>query len=199
MKIIGQPVKAAILGGAFFLLPLLAIVVLFGRGFKILVPISHKITHSLNIERLFGAATILIISILLIAVICYLSGIIVAKGFFNRWNSAIEEKLFLLFPNFQMIKYQMMDEEQEFVFRQWEAVLLEENESYKVAFITDRDPSGFLALYIPDAPSIASGELIFVKKENCRLHPISMKMAMNSLGHFGRKSGIGELLRTKKA
>ena len=186
MSISKRPIGAIIIGGVFFLLPVLGIVVLLTRGVKILVPVGNKVVDLLHIHTLFGAATITIVSLLLLLLIAYLSGWMLSKGFFRRWNNAIEEKLFLLFPNVQMLKYQMMDDTAAFLDKKWDAILLEENGAFTIAFITDQSYGSVLSLYIPDAPRIDAGEVRYVKHTECKYHPISMKLAMRALGHFGR-------------
>ncbi|WP_417608382.1 hypothetical protein [Owenweeksia hongkongensis] len=192
MSISKKPVGAIIIGGIFFLLPVLAILVLVTRGIKILLPVGNKLVNALNIHSLFGAATITVVSLVLLLIIAYLSGLLLSKGFFRRWNNAIEEKLFLLFPNVQMLKYQMMDDTAAFLDKKWDAILLEEDGSFTIAFITDESYGSVLSLYIPDAPRIDAGEVRYVKHSACTFHPISMKMAMKALSHFGRNQALTE-------
>ena len=192
MSLTKKPIGAIIIGGVFFLLPVLAILVLITRGIKILLPVGHKLVEILNIHSLFGAATISIISVVLLLIIAYISGLLLSKGFFRRWNNAIEEKLFLLFPNLQMLKYQMMDDTAAFLDKKWDAVLLEENGGYTIAFVTDESYGSVLSLFIPDAPRIDAGEVRYIKHSECTFHPISMKMAMKALSHFGRNQALTE-------
>lgn len=192
MSLSKKPIGAIIIGGIFFLLPVLAILVLLTRGIKILVPVGYKLVDILNIHSLFGAATISIISLVLLLIVAYISGLLLSKGFFRRWNNAIEEKLFLLFPNLQMLKYQMMDDTAAFLDKKWDAVLLEENGTYTIAFVTDESYGSVLSLFIPDAPRIDAGEVRYMKHSACTFHPISMKMAMKALSHFGRNQALTE-------
>lgn len=194
MSISKRPIGAIIIGGVFFLLPVLGIIILLTRGVKILVPVGNKVVDLLNIHTLFGAATITIISILLLLIIAYVSGWMLSKGFFRRWNNAIEEKLFILFPNLQMLKYQMMDDTAAFLDKKWDAILLAEDGGYTIAFITDQSYGEVLSLYIPDAPRIDAGQVKYIKHSECEFHPISMQMAMKALGQFGRNQSITEEL-----
>ncbi len=192
MSISKKPIGAIIIGGIFFILPILAIVVLITRGVKLLIPVGNQLVDLLHIHTLFGAATISIVSILLLIIIAYLSGLLLTKGFFRRWNNAIEEKLFLLFPNVQMLKYQMMDDTAALLDKKWDAILLEEDGSFTIAFITDESYGSVLSLYIPDAPRIDAGQVRYIKHSECTFHPISMKMAMKALSHFGRNQALTE-------
>ncbi len=186
MAVKGKPIRSIMLGGIFFLLPLLAAIVLFGRGIKLLLPLAHQLVDSLGIATLFGAATVLVVCVLLLLIVCYLSGLLLTRGLFSRWNSSVEEKLFLLFPGFQMLKYQLLDDDNVFIPASWKAVLLEDDKSWRIAFITNRHGE-IISLYIPDAPRIDAGELRYTHERDCNYLPVTMKDAMRALINFGHE------------
>lgn len=200
MWLFKRPIWAIILGGVFFLLPLLAIIVLVTRGVKLVLPLGHGIAQFFSIETLFGAATIGILSVIILLLIAYISGLLVSRGFLRTWSSSVEEKLFLMFPNFQMIKYQLIKDADKFIDRHWDAVLLEQDGSFKIAFLTDtKDPDDeIVTFFIPDAPRIDAGEVCYMLKTECTYHSIPMKTAMDALSHFGRHKSIVNLVKQIK-
>lgn len=201
MWLFKRPIWAIILGGVFFLLPLLAIIILVTRGVRLVVPLGQSLVEFFKIETLFGAATIGVFSVFILLLICYVSGLLVSRGFLRTWSSSVEEKLFLMFPNFQMVKYQLIKDADKFIDRHWDAVLLEQEGSFKIAFITDTKApdEDIVTFFIPDAPRIDAGEVCYMAKNECSYHPIPMKTAMNALSHFGREKNVIELIKKIKA
>jgi hypothetical protein len=51
----------------------------------------------------------------------------------------------------------------------WQAILLQENTYYRVAFITDQSIPDFLCIFLPDAPRIDAGEVRYVRKDECKI------------------------------
>lgn len=202
MRLFKKPFWAIVVGGIFFLLPALAVLVLLTRGIRLVRPLGVKLARVLHIESIFGAASVFLLTLVILLLIAYLSGLLVSRGFLKQWGASVEEKLFLLFPNFQVLKYQMLDDSQKVINTTWEAVLLEENGAFNLAFITDESNPDVLAFFIPDAPRPDAGEIRYMLRKDCTYHNIPMKAAMKALTHFGKEpeivSRIADIYRTKQ-
>lgn len=198
MSLISKPSRAILIGGALFAFPLLLLIVLINKAIQLLLPFARKLVDVLGIHSLFGAATITITCVVVIVLICFISGILLEKGFLRSWSVTVEEKLFLFFPGFQVIKFELMAENKPEK-HHWQPILLQENSSYRVAFITDQQISGFFCVYLPDAPKIDAGEVLYIRKEDCHYVPITMRQAIRSLHRFGRGFPIDQALTPDKA
>ncbi|MEK6479157.1 hypothetical protein WJR50_16545 [Catalinimonas sp. 4WD22] len=198
MSLIKQPPRAFILGGVFFILPLLVFIVLATKAIHLLLPLGSKMVDSLGLHSVFGAATVSIFCIFILLLLCYLSGFLIEKGFIKQWSITVEEKLFLFFPSFQMLKYRIIGDQPKKLEQQWEAVLLKDNQFYRLAFITDKNVPGFLSLFLPDAPKMDAGEIRYVRQEECEYYPIPMQEAMYALNRFGRGLPLKNFLNDKE-
>ncbi|ETN94199.1 Uncharacterized membrane protein [Zhouia amylolytica] len=186
MSVYKRPSRALILGGLFFVIPLIIFIFLINNAIHLLLPIGRKLIDLLNIHTIFGAATLTIVSVLLLLGLCYISGLLLEMGVVHQWSQKMEERLFTIFPSLQMLKYRLLDEEQDLTKDHWKAILLKEDQSYILAFITNETENGFLSLYIPDAPKMDAGEIRYLNKENCEFISIPMQNAMKALNTFGR-------------
>ncbi|WP_417443615.1 hypothetical protein [Joostella sp.] len=186
MKIFNKSTNAVILGGIFFLIPLLIFIVLITHAIQLATPLGRKLVDVFHIHSVFGAATVTIFTIVILILVCYISGYLVQKGLVNDWGQKVEDKLFLLFPSLQMLKYRMLgDKPAKEDDDNWKSILLKEDQFYRIAFITNFK-NGFYSVYVPDAPRMDAGEVRFIEKTDIDFIPISMKDAMNSLNSFGR-------------
>ena len=194
MSILKSSTRSLVIGGLFFMIPLLVIIVAGGKIFQILLPIGRWISETLALHTVFGKASVLIVCIALILLICILSGYLIQKGFVHKWSNSVEEKLFIHFPSLQMWKYRVIGEQENVINEFWQAILLEEDNGFNIAFITE-ESEDFLTLYIPDAPKADAGQIRFVPKSKVKYLSISMQQAMSSLYSFGKGMRIEQKLK----
>ena len=194
MSILKSSTRSLVIGGIFFVLPILIIVILGGKIIKLALPIGHWLSNTLGLHSVFGKASVLIACLLVILIICLISGYLIQKGLMHKWNNRVEEKLFIHFPSLQMFKYRFLAEEDNSMYDFWQAILLKDENSYIIAFITETTEE-FLTLYIPDAPRLDAGEVRYVPKKSIEYHSITMKKAMGSLYAFGKGMNIEKKLK----
>jgi len=195
MSLLSRPTKSIIIGGLFFIIPLLLLVVLVKHAFAILKPIVRKIVDTFEIHSVFGAATLTVFTILILVFLCYLSGLLLKKGLISDWGEKMDDTLFLLFPSLQMLKYKIAGESSnEVKGSHWKPILLNEDPHYTIAFITKEHENGFLSIYIPDAPKMDAGEIRLVHKSKCEHKAISMKAAMQAISSFGKQGELSKVL-----
>lgn len=181
--------KIIIIGGLFFLIPFLALVIIAFKGFKMFLPVGSLVVDGLHIHSIFGAATLGIVTILVIVLLSYLFGLFIMNGFMKRYNDSIEEKLFIFFPNFQMIKYQLLGNGKNPMKESWKAIVVEDEGKWCIGFITGETDT-HLSIFLPDAPRISSGQVFYKRKDEARFTEVPMSVAMSSLSKFGK----GELM-----
>ncbi|MBD0830638.1 DUF502 domain-containing protein [Aestuariibaculum sediminum] len=188
------PSRSLIIGGLFFLTPVLFIILLLTKAIALLTPLAIKITKAFGLHSVFGGTAVLIVCFLLIIAICVASGYFIQKGVFKKWSTSIEEKLFVHFPSIQILKYRMIGDQELVINEFWDAIILEEEKDrYNIAFITHTSEK-FITLFIPDAPRLDAGEVRYVPKESVKYYPITMKQAMSGLYCFGKGIDIAEVI-----
>ena len=194
MSILKKSTKSLIVGGVFLILPLVLIIMLGGKAVQILLPVGRMIVDYFHLTTVLGATAVTVVCIVLILLLCYAGGLLLAKGFGLKWSRSMEEKMFLLSPGLQMLKYRVLGDYPNPLYDQWEAVLLKVDIAYRIAFITGRLDDGYLSLYLPDAPRMDAGEIQYVKESEAEYHPISMKQAMDAINSFGAHMSPGDVL-----
>jgi len=200
MSFFSRSTKAVIIGGLFLIIPLLVLIILIKHALELLVPPVRKMVDYFNIHSIFGTATVTILAVLCIVLLCFLSGVLLRRGIINDWGEKMEEQLFFMFPSLQMLKYKMISDEDALSVTKkgWQSILLKEDEHYVIAFITNEDEKGFLSLYIPDAPKMDAGEIRLIKKIDCEFREISMKSAMQAISSFGKRGNLSAAVLESK-
>lgn len=184
-------------GGLLFILPLVILILLVIKAIHLIRPLVHSLVEALGIHTIFGTATITIFSIILIILLCFLSGALIHMGLLKKWNSTFEETLYLLFPPLQRLKFRFFSEEQDSE-SSWYSILLKREGCFKIAFITHKSENGFLSIFIPDAPDISTGEVILIPESDCIYHHIPRMEAMKMLQKFGKGLSVKEYQEIEK-
>ncbi|WP_228850389.1 DUF502 domain-containing protein [Aegicerativicinus sediminis] len=183
--------RPLVIGGLFFLIPILLFIFLIRHTLAILKPMVSKFLVFLDIQTVIGAYTVTILTVFVLILIAYISGVLIKKGIIHNWNNDIENQLFMLFPSLQMMKYKYLKEEDQLGNNNyWKAILLKEDTYYVIAFITHKDETGNISVLIPDAPRMGGGEIRYYKDSECIYIPISMQAAMRALNSFGNKGDL---------
>ncbi|QCK14205.1 DUF502 domain-containing protein [Mangrovivirga cuniculi] len=187
MKIVKKTTRKVLLGGVLFLIPLTVIIIILGKTVGLITPLAKWFTSITGIDSMFGAAIAATISlILVIFIISYVAGYLIKIGLLKSWGSGTESFLLRVFPFLQIIKFRFISED-DTIKEPWQAILLREDNFYRIAFITDDSDQNYYSVFVPDAPRMDAGELRFFKKKGFELHPISMKNALDGLSTYGKK------------
>lgn len=192
MSIFGKPTKSVILGGLFLIIPLIVMIIIGKHAIIILAPLGKHLGHRLGVSSLFGKATITIISLVLLFVFCYLAGLLLRVGLVSKLGDRMEEKIFLFFPQLQIIKYRLSGETA--LKSVWTPILLKDEQFYVLVFVTSSLDEEVISIYIPESPKLDSGEIRYVRKEDCEYQVITMKQAMDAVVSFGKKGNIQQIV-----
>ncbi|WP_159021545.1 hypothetical protein [Formosa sp. L2A11] len=65
--------RYVITGTLFVVLPILILLILFGKALTILMPLGHALTHRFNLTSVLGPGAVLLVSSLIIFIISFLS------------------------------------------------------------------------------------------------------------------------------
>jgi uncharacterized membrane protein len=194
MSVFGKPTKSVLLGGLFLIIPIVILIIIGKHAFEILMPLGRHLGHRFGVSSIFGKATISIICFVLLLMFCYLAGLLLRVGLVSKWGDKVEEKIFLFFPQLQILKYRMDGGNS--IKSVWTPILLKDEQFYILVFVTSSMDEEVISIYIPESPKLDSGEIRFVRKDAIEYQVISMKQAMDAVISFGKKGNIQSYLST---
>jgi uncharacterized membrane protein len=194
MAVFNKSTRSLIVGGLFFSIPLIMVLILWKHFAGVIRPIAEKISDLFQLRSIFGPASILIVCIIFFLILCYLGGLLIEKGIIKKWSAKFEKKLFVFFPSLQIVKFRLMDDDQNAINEFWPAIIFKEDIYYKIGFITEQKDV-FTAVYIPDAPKLDAGEVRYMVNKNFEYYPITMKQAMSAIYDFGEGLDIASIIQ----
>jgi uncharacterized membrane protein len=196
MKAIISFIKMTITGGVLFLIPMVLIVVLVGKAFRILQPMFQRLIALLNIETFVGVTLLTIIVAVFLCLLCFTAGLLIRLDKVKRLGKAVEEVILKFLPGFEYLKSLAGDQVSDSLRSKWKPVLLEDGEGWVVAFIVEQSESGYTTVFIPESPRGDSGNSKIIPTSSLRFHDVTTMQAVNFLRHYG--AGAGTILNGKE-
>lgn len=190
-------IRTTILGGVFFLLPLVAVCTLLGKLYQFVVWATDLINPWIAAKSPGTMALILLGSLLVTLLICFLAGIAAQKAVGQFFSRKLEQQVLMLFPRYAIIKEQLAGHFGGDVINQkMKPVLVRYENHTRLAFEVDRGLEGMTAVYLPSSPDPWNGIVAFVNADQIQPVPLKFPEAMKVFETMGHDS-IGHLFPKK--
>ena len=193
MKKIFDFVKAMLIGGILFFIPLIILIVILQKAFQVAAVLVIPIIKLLNVTHIFGIGTEIIISIVMILFILYLGGLISKTSRAKKAVKKIEDALLSKVPGYEMIK----NMGESFIGFEGNTsistVMVRIEDAWQYGFLIEEIEGEQYAVYVPGAPNPMSGSVYILEKTRIKKTNIPLKAAMKSLRGLG--AGSNELLK----
>jgi uncharacterized membrane protein len=184
--------KATIVGGLLFLLPMVILAAVVGYAIKLAAKVSKPIIDLLP-EAWLGAGIVTIVAALLIIFVSLAAGLYArtrsGKGIVNWLENSILGGL----PQYQLVKSMAEGLAQVEAAEGVTPALISIEEGWQIGYLLDTLDSGWVAVFLPQSPTPMSGNIMYLPAERIRPLGISMVQAMSIVKRLG--VGSGEALR----
>jgi len=189
MKAIALFARTTIVGGVFFLAPIVVLIVILAKAFGFAkTGLQAVVVHIPGVSDLsVGVATAL--SIAMIALVCLLAGLVAHTLIAQRFVNALESSVLSKIPAYEYLKQESASAlgvaeigELPVVF-----VPMEGGGGWQLGVQTEALSNGLVSIFVPGAPNPHSGSVFFFPTDIVR--PAGIKMAAG-LGCL-RRCGAG--------
>lgn len=180
--------KTTILGGVLFLAPLAIIAFVLGRVFQVSAKVVEPLDNLLPIDSIAGIASLNILALLLIVLVCYLTGLLAERALLGKRMQCIDGFLVDIIPSYAVFKALVgsasSDEE---LAARLKPVLARFDDYEQIAFEIQHGETQSV-LFLPGAPSAWSGSTVIA--DNSRITPLNIPIHQTTklLRTFGRGS-----------
>ena len=161
--------RTTAIGGLLFLLPLIVLGALIGQIVPIVMTIAKSLAGILDgiVETPGGIALLIAMSIGILLLLCFISGLLARRSFARRFSGAFEKKLVMVFPRYAILKDQMADTiGGEDTKTQMKPVIVRIHDYRQIAFETERDEKlGLVTVYLPGSPDPWAGSVAMLDIE----------------------------------
>ena len=184
MKSIFDFIKTTITGGVLFLLPVVLLIIILSKAYIILHKISAPISKKMP-ELIFGLDGSSIVVILLLILICFVSGLLFRSIYLKKWIDKIENNVLVNLPGYALIKTITAGAMGKGTESDMTPILIHEDDSWGLAFLIEKGEK-LSTVFIPDAPRHDAGEIKIIPTSRIKKLDISTSKFILSIKSFGK-------------
>ena len=177
--------KATVIGGVLFLLPLMLVVVLIGHALRLAGKVAKPVSEFLTLDRLVGPAGEIAFAVLLLVVICAAAGLVVRTRTGKnvmRWS---ENSILGGLPQYQMVKSMAQGLAQVEQAEGISPALVNIEDAWQMGYVLEPLENGWTAVFLPQSPTPMSGNIMYLPTERVRPLEITMAQAMSVVKRMG--------------
>jgi uncharacterized membrane protein len=189
-------IKTTVIGGVLFLLPAALLLIVLGYAMrltgKLVVPISKSL-HLDNFGNVLGASAATVVAVLIMILVSFVAGLVARTEFGSRMSRRFEHSILGGLPQYQMVKSMAEGlghvENAESV----KPVLVSIGDGWQIGYLLETLQNGWAVVFLPQAPTPMSGNVMYCQVERVKPIDISMMQAMSLVKRIG--VGSAEVLR----
>jgi uncharacterized membrane protein len=189
MTAISRFLRITILGGAFFLMPIVVLAYVLNKAFDFarrgLKPVARMIPDQL----VSGAAMEAIMAVGLIVLLCFLAGLIARTLAAQKIMSELESAVLSKVPAYDYLKQAGSSMMGLGEMAEHPVVLAQLGGAWRLGVQTDIVQGGLVAVFIPNSPNTFSGSVFFVAPDKVKRLDVPLAKALNCLERCGVGGG----------
>ena len=185
MKTLTQFVRTTIVGGLFFLAPIVVLIVILAKA----LDFAKKSLNAVFVyipaasELSAGAATVL--SVTIVALVCLLAGLVAHTVIAQRLVNLLESSLLSKIPGYDYLKQESASALGVAEIAELPVVFVPMEGGWQLGVQTEALSGGLVSIFVPGAPDPHSGSVFFFSKDNVRPAGIKLAVALNCLRRCG--------------
>jgi uncharacterized membrane protein len=193
MKAFKNFVKTTVSGGILFLVPAVLVLLVLKHALQLARPVAKSITDELAVTQVGGIAVVTLVGALLLLLVAFAAGLMARTRVGHRLTGWFEESILGGMPQYRMVKSMAEGLTQIESGQGMEPVLVRSDEGWQLGYRLEALPGGWVAVFIPAAPTPMSGDVIYVPEDRVRPLSIGMPVAVKLVRRLGL--GSAEALR----
>jgi len=177
-------IKSTLLGGILFLLPSVLLIIVLTKAYSILAKLSEPLSEILP-ESASGFNYSILLTIVLLVVICFLSGLLFRSAWVKKRISKLENTVLVNIPGYNLIKSITADTVGAKSDEHLLPIAIRDGDTWNIGFLVEAGDKVSM-VFIPDAPKYDAGEMRVVASENVQKLNISSKDFLKAIKTFGK-------------
>ena len=186
-------IKTTIIGGLVFMVPIVIIVAIVGKAFRIMLMVAAPLMAYIPTGSIGGIAVVNLLLLLMIVLLCFIAGLIARSAVAKRIYRSLDATLQAI-PGYAFIKgYTDSMSNTEEAAKSLLPVLVRFDDNAQIAFEVERTGDN-VVVYLPGAPNPWSGSVAYFHVERVKRLDMTLSQAVSNIQKIGRGSAdYGEL------
>ena len=199
MKSILSFLKTTLIGGLFFVIPLLVFFFIIGKVIVVFRKVVAPIADKFDISIIGGHTLSRIIAVIALILICLIAGLLAKTKLAMRLKNWIEDNVLSVIPGYTLLKGMSesamgLDSD-----NLKDVVMVNIEEVWQIGFLMEEMDDKLNAVFIPGAPNPMSGSVVFVKWDRLKkidIEEINAMKISRTLGLDAKKILEGKIGNT---
>jgi len=179
-------IKTTVLGGMLFLVPVVVLIAIVGKGLQLTSALAAPIGELLGVDTIAGVAVVELLAVGVLVLICFLAGLVAETPRAKRWVRSLEENLLEKIPTYQLLKTKAQSALEFENSERLQTVKVRFDDSWQLAFEMRRTDSGDVVLFLPGAPDPWSGSICIVTADRVEKLDMTVRAVVKLLKSLGR-------------
>jgi len=180
-------ILTTVLGGVLFLIPFVLVVVLLGKGFRIMHTVAEKVDLLLPWDTVASVPLVDVLAVLILISCCFFAGLAARSSRGRELQNRIDGLLLQVVPGYAWVKGMTGSVSDEEAAAGFKPVWVRLDDQYQVGFEVDRYESGLVAVFLPGAPDPRTGALSYVESDRVE----DLDSSFSEVAKNFRRLGVG--------
>lgn len=181
-------IKATLVGGIFFLVPIVLVVVILSKVFHFMKELIAPILKDFPGTILHHEAMRELIAVIILLVICFFIGLFARTAFAKKFIQKIENGVLGAVPGYNFMKSMGESVMGVQTKKDLPVVLIRIGDGWLMAFQIEQINENIYTVFLPDAPSPWTGSILYIEKDNIMPLSITQKQAFDIIKQLGSGS-----------
>ena len=186
MALLSKAVTTTLIGGVVFLLPVIVVITVVGKGLVLLADVVAPVAKHLPEGEVGGVGIATLLTLGLLLLICYGAGVLARAAVGRRLTENFEDRLHALYPRYTVIKAMTQGLRSDAQAHALKPVLVTFDDHQYPAMEVERAADGRVVVFMPGAPDPWSGSVVVVAAERVVALDANLSALIRSLKGLGR-------------
>jgi uncharacterized membrane protein len=177
--------KTTIVGGLLFLVPVILLIVILGHAMRIVGKIAAPIAAAVPENEIAGVAIATLVAALMLLLFAFLAGLVARTDTGRSVMRWFEESLLGGLPQYRMMKSMAEGLAQVEDASGIKPALVSIEGGWQIGYVLEEMRTGWTAVFLPQAPTPMSGNVMFMPSHRVRLLDIPIGEAMLLVKRLG--------------
>lgn len=177
--------KATAIGGLLFLLPVILVAMLLGHAVHLAATITQPISSILTLDRVIGPQGERLLAIAALVAITIAAGFLARTKLGKYVGRGFERSFLVGLPVYQMAKSMAEGFSRVEGAESVNPVLVSLEDGWQIGYLLETLHNGWVAVFVPQAPTPMSGNLMYLPAARVRSVQMTMPEAMMLIKHMG--------------
>jgi uncharacterized membrane protein len=190
MQAIAQFVRTTILGGVFFLAPIVVLVVIVAKAFDYAKQGLKAVLVHVPAASDLGPAPATLLSVSLVALVCFLAGLAARTATARRVVDTLELSVLSRIPGYEYLKQESASVLGVVEIGELPVVFVAMEGGWQFGVRTEALGNNLVSVFVPGAPNPHSGSVFFFPADNVRPAGVTLAAALNCLRRCGAGASV---------